>query len=38
MALRWREVKKRVKKHLSQGIHGPAETEESTEMGSAVKE
>jgi hypothetical protein len=38
MALRWREVKERVKKHLCQGIHGPAETKESAEMGSAVKE
>jgi hypothetical protein len=38
MALRWREVNKRVKKHLYQGIHGPAETKESGERGSAVEE
>jgi hypothetical protein len=37
MALRWREVKKRVKSICAKGIHGPAETKQSADMASAVK-
>jgi hypothetical protein len=38
MALRWREVNKRVKSICAKGIHGPAETKQSAERGSAVME